>query len=330
MRVFHGFPSTGLGLRSALTIGNFDGVHCGHQAMLSLLRTAAQERGLSSTVLTFEPHPREYFARVQGLPAPPRVMTLRDKLLALKTCGVDQVLVMRFDRRVASLGAEAFVQQIVVNALGAGLVLVGDDFRFGAKRAGDFALLSGLGARWGYEAMRMPSFELDQLRVSSSGLREALAVGNMEQAQALLGRYYRISGHVVHGRKLGRDLGFPTLNLRFAQGRPAAGGIYATQVLGLSDGPLPSVSSLGVRPTVEDAGRVLLEVHCLQWPHHLGVNGAYGKIVTVDLLHKIRDEARYEGLDALTQAIAQDVSQAQSYFASTHVREARHITRDRI
>ncbi len=317
-------------MRTALTIGNFDGVHCGHQAMLALLREAARERGLSPAVLTFEPHPREYFARTRGAGVPSRVMTLRDKLRSLKACGVEQVTIMRFDDSVARLDPQDFVRRIVAGGLGAGLVLVGDDFRFGARRAGDFDLLAAMGSELGFEVARMPSFELDGLRVSSSGLRDALLGGDMDTVRHYLGRPYCISGHVVHGRKLGRDLGFPTLNLRFAQGQPAAGGIFVTQVYGLADHALPAVASLGVRPTVEDAGRVLLEVHCLRWPGHLGADGAYGKIVAVDLLQKIRDEARYEGLDALALAIAGDVSHARAYFASAHASQARHITRDRI
>ena len=224
MRVFHGFPAAGLGVRTALTIGNFDGVHRGHQAMLALLREAARERGLSPAVLTFEPHPREYFARARGASVPSRVMTLRDKLRSLKACGVEQVMIMRFDESVARLEPRDFVGRIVAAGMGSGLVLVGDDFRFGARRAGDFDLLAAMGPALGFEVVRMPSFELDGLRVSSSGLRDALLGGDMDTVRNYLGRPYCISGHVVHGRKLGRDLGFPTLNLRFAQGQPAAGG----------------------------------------------------------------------------------------------------------
>lgn len=297
--------------------------------MLDLLHAAARERGLTTTVLTFEPHPREFFAQARGLPVPGRIMTLRDKLEVLRTCAVDQVLVLRFDQALAALSAEMFVQKVVAEGLQAAYVLVGDDFRFGAGRRGDFALLSELGARHDYVGARMPSFEIDGLRVSSTGLREALEQGDMERVRTFLGRAYQISGHVLHGRKLGRGLGFPTLNLRFAHGRPALGGIFAASLHGLGAQPLPAVASLGVRPTIENEGRVLLEAHCLGWPAHLGADGGYGKIVRVDLLHKIRDEARFEGLDALTRAIADDVEQARAYL-SLHALEARHSTRDRI
>jgi riboflavin kinase/FMN adenylyltransferase len=233
-------------------------------------------------------------------------------------------------------------------------VLVGDDFRFGAKRAGDYAMLDSLGASLGIDVARMMSYEVHGLRVSSSAVRQALASGDMALATALLGRPYSISGHVQHGRKLGRQLGassagaddgFRTLNLRFDHPRPAARGIYAVQVHGLlsggegqlADEPLDGVASLGVRPTVEDAGRVLLETHLFDWPAALGKEGGYAKLLRVDLLHKLRDEARYDGLEALTVAIRQDLDDARRWFASrpasrpaSHSAERRQTTRDRI
>ena len=217
-------------------------------------------------------------------------------------------------------------------------MLVGDDFRFGAKRQGDYATLDAAGQRLGFDVARMMSYEVHGLRVSSSAVREALAEGRMDDAERLLGRPYAISGHVIHGQKLGRQLGessagasdgFRTLNLRFSHAKPAAMGIYAVRTHGLAEQPLDGVASLGVRPTVEDAGRVLLEVHCLDWPEALGRNGAYGKLVRVELLHKLRDEARFDGLDALTQAIARDVEQARAFLA-THASMRRQTTRDRI
>jgi riboflavin kinase/FMN adenylyltransferase len=221
-------------------------------------------------------------------------------------------------------------------------VLVGDDFRFGAKRQGDYATLDAAGAREGFDVARMMSYEVHGLRVSSSAVREALGAGDMEAANRLLGRPYSISGHVVHGQKLGRQLnessagagdGFRTLNLRFPHRKSAAHGIYAVRVHGLSHEPLGGVASLGVRPTVEEAGRILLEVHCLDWPAALGRDGAYGKIVRVELLHKLRDEARYDGLPALSAAIARDVDQARAYLAAhsaSYVKVSRQTTRDRI
>ncbi|HEY2929181.1 bifunctional riboflavin kinase/FAD synthetase, partial [Piscinibacter sp.] len=269
MQVFRGFHHPGIAPACALTIGNFDGVHRGHQAMLALLRNEAQHRGLPSCVLSFEPHPRDHFARLAGKPqlAPARIATLRDKLSELERCGIDQVVVLRFDAALAGLSPGAFIDQVLVQGLGARYVLVGDDFRFGAKRAGDYAMLDAAGQNSGFDVARMMSYEVHGLRVSSSAVREALARGDMAGVANLLGRPYSISGHVVHGRKLGRDLGFRTLNLRLGHPKPAAMGIFVVEVQGLVAGrALPGVASLGVRPTVEDAGRVLLEVHCLEWP----------------------------------------------------------------
>ena len=306
----------------ALTIGNFDGVHRGHQAMLALLCSEARQRGLPACVMTFEPNPRDYFARLAGQAerAPSRVGSLRDKLLELRRCGVDEVVVARFDERMAALSPTDFIEHTLLGDLNTRYLLVGDDFRFGAKRAGDYALLDAHGGERGLDVSRMMSYEVHGLRVSSSAVRQALAEGDMARAAALLGRPYRISGHVVHGRKLGRQLGassdggddgFRTLNLRVPHAKPAAMGIFVVQVHGLAAQPLPGVASLGVRPTVEDAGRVLLEVHCLRWP--LACDGGYGRVVGVDLLHKLHDERRYESLQALEAGIAQDVADARAW-----------------
>ncbi len=302
----------------ALTIGNFDGVHRGHQAMLALLRNEAQHRGVPSCVMTFEPHPRDYFGRRAGKPmaAPARIATLRDRLIELGRCGIDQVLVLRFDSRLAALSPERFVSEVLVTGLGAKYLLVGDDFRFGAQRAGDYAMLDAAGARHGFDVARMMSYEVHGQRVSSSAVRGALQQGDMAQAATLLGRPYSISGHVVHGRKLGRELGFRTLNLHFAHDHPAAQGIFAVQVHGLTQAPVPGVASLGVRPTVEHAGRMLLEVHCLAWPEHLGTEGAYGRCVRVDLLHKLHDEKHYDSLEALKAGITQDVIEARDWLGA--------------
>lgn len=310
-------PGRPSGAGRALTIGNFDGVHRGHQAMLALLNSEARHRGLNSCVMTFEPHPRDFFARRAGHPelAPARIATLRDKLAELARCGVDEVLVLRFDERLAGQPPQDFIQHMLRDRLDARYVLVGDDFRFGARRAGDYAMLDAAGARLGFDVARMLSYEVHGLRVSSSAVREALAAGDMARAATLLGRPYAISGHVVHGRRLGRELGFRTLNLRFPFAHPAAQGIFVVRVHGLGPAPLPGVASLGVRPTVEDAGRVLLEAHCLHWPDGLALDGAYGRLVSVELLHKLHDERRYPSLDALRAGIAQDEADARAWFA---------------
>ena len=321
MRVRHCLPAEPEGPPRAVTIGNFDGVHRGHQAMLALLANEARHRALRTCVLTFEPHPRDWFARQQGRPelAPPRIGTLRDKLAELEHCGAQEVVVLRFDERLARQAPQTFVQQVLVRGLHARYVLVGDDFRFGARREGDYAMLDRLGGEHGFDVARMMSYEVHGMRVSSSAVRQALAAGDLAAVQQLLGRPYAVSGHVVHGRKLGRDLGFRTLNLRFAHPRPAAMGIFVARVHGLGHAPLPAVASLGVRPTVEDAGRVLLEVHCLAWPDTLGIDAGYGCRLRVDLLHKLHDERRYDSLEALRLGIAQDVREAHAWFAQRAV-----------
>ena len=326
MRVFHGLSALARlnkGLAGpggcALTIGNFDGVHRGHQAMLALLNSEARHCGVPSFVMSFEPHPRDYFAQRSGRPelAPARIATLRDKLGELERCGIDQAVVMRFDERFASQSPQAFIDDVLLRGLGVRYVLVGDDFRFGARRAGDYAMLDAAGQSHGFDVARMMSYEVHGLRVSSSAVREALASGDMGQAAALLGRPYAISGRVRHGRKLGRTLGFRTLNLGFPHARPAASGVFVVEVLGLQDAPaappLAGVASLGVRPTVEDAGRVLLEVHVLDWPAALGSEGGYGRRISVRLLHKLHDERKYDSLEALQAAITQDTADARSW-----------------
>ncbi len=336
MKVFRGFNHPGIAPACALTIGNFDGVHRGHQAMLALLNSEAQQRGVKSCVLTFEPHPRDYFAAVARKPdlAPARVGTLRDKLADLANCGVDQTVVLPFNAALASRSPQAFVSDVLVNGLGARYVLVGDDFRFGAKRAGDYALLDAAGDAQGFDVARMNSYEVHGLRVSSSAVRAALLEGRMQDAARLLGRPYCISGHVVHGRKLGRELGFKTLNLRFSHWKPAASGIFVVLVHGLASEPVPGVANLGIRPSLDpndvNGGRVLLETHCLQWPASLGPEGAYGKIIRVELLHKLHGELKYDGLDALQQGIAKDCDDARAYLASMHAETHRQTTRDRI
>ena len=299
-----------------MTIGNFDGVHRGHQAMLALLNNEARHRGLPSCVLTFEPHPRDYFAARAGRAdsAPARISTLRDKLAELERCGIDRVVVARFDARFARQSPQAFIDHMLVRDLAARYVLVGDDFSFGAQRAGNYAMLDAAGTQAGFDVARMMSYEVHGQRVSSSAVRQALAAGNMAHAADLLGRPYSISGHAIHGRKLGRELGFRTLNLRFGHARPAAMGIFVARVHGLADAALPAVASLGVRPTVEDAGRVLLEVHCLQWPAALGPEGGYGRVLRVELLHKLHDELKYESIPALREGIARDTLAAQQWF----------------
>ena len=338
MNVFRGLHAAQLARACAVTIGNFDGVHRGHQAMIALLRSEAAHRGVPSCVLSFEPHPRDYFAALTGKPelAPARIATLRDKLSELARCGVDQTVILPFNAGLAGLSPQAFIDDVLVKGLGAQYVLVGDDFRFGAKRAGDYATLDAQGQRKGFDVARMQSYEVHGLRVSSSAVREALAQGRMQDAAKLLGRAYSISGHVVHGRKLGRELGkdahlpggFRTLNLRFSSKshawKCAASGIFCVRVHGLGEKPLDGVANLGIRPSLDasdvNGGRVLLETHILDWPDSLGAEHGYGKIIRVELLHKLHDELKYDGLNALTEGIARDVVAAREYFAADSAR----------
>ncbi len=296
--------------------------------MLALLKNEASHRGLPSCVMTFEPHPRDYFAQVSQKPelAPARIATLRDKLTELARCGIDQCVVLPFNARFAAQSPQSFIDDVLVAGLGVKYVLVGDDFRFGAKRAGDYAMLDAAGevlnkqtqGRSGFEVARMNSYEVHGLRVSSSAVREALNQGRMGDVTKLLGRPYSISGHVVHGRKLGRELACPTLNLRFSHWKPAASGIFAVRVFGLSGHALQGVANLGIRPSLDpndiNGGRVLLETHCLDWPDSLGIEGGYGKIIRVELLHKLHDELKYDGLEALKTGIAKDCEDARAYF----------------
>ncbi len=312
MKVFRGLPNAESRRPCALTIGNFDGVHRGHRALLARVREAAARLGIESAVMTFEPHPREYFAQQAGdaARAPHRIANLRDKLQALEACGVDRVIVEHFNASFAAQSPQRFIEDVLVGGLHVKWLIVGDDFRFGARRAGDFRMLTEAGRRYGFDVAALPTVMHGEARISSSAVREALQAGDFARAEELLGHPYAISGHVQHGRKLGRTIGFPTLNLRVAHKRPAASGIFVVQVHGLADAPLPAVASLGVRPTVEDNGRVLLEVHVFDF-----AGDCYGRLVRVEFLHKLRDEVRYDTLEALTQAIDNDARGAREFFA---------------
>jgi riboflavin kinase/FMN adenylyltransferase len=292
----------------ALTIGNFDGVHRGHQAMLAKLRAAARARGLPACVMTFEPHPREFFAPDQ---APVRLTTMRDKLELLAAEGVDRAWVLRFNFALAQVTAQEFIARILARGLGVRWLQVGDDFRFGARRAGDLAMLRAQAAAFGYEVEGMATVESGGARVSSTAVREALAAGALEQAAQLLGRPFSIAGRVVAGDRLGRQLGFPTANVRITQPQPPFTGIFAVELLRASGARLLGVASLGVRPTVKAQGAApVLEVYIFDFNEDI-----YGERVRVEFLHKFRDEAKYVDLDTLKQQIARDVADTRAYFA---------------
>lgn len=313
LRIYRYPPPPSQRAPCALTIGNFDGVHLGHQAILARVRQEARARGLVPAVMTFEPHPREYFATLNRRPelAPTRISGLRDKLQALAAAGIEQVVVEHFDARLAEMSANAFIEDLLVAGLQTRWLLVGEDFRYGHKRSGDIDLLREAGLAHGFEVCTLADITDRQgHRISSSEVRTALAVGDLDRAAQLLGQPFHISGHVIHGQKLGRELGFPTMNLRVAPRCATRSGIYVVRVVGLRDRPLPAVASLGVRPTVEDRGRVLLEAHLLDESLD-----AYGKLVRVEFLHKLRDEEKFADLPSLTAAIAQDAQNARAYFA---------------
>jgi len=303
VQVFRGF--TPASHHVALTIGNFDGVHRGHQAMLSRLVEAAEDLALPPTVLTFDPHPREFFAPGS---APARLSTLRDKLEMFATLGVARVHIARFDARLAGLTAPEFIDRVLVRSLGARWILVGEDFRFGRGRTGDLALLRESGRTFSVEAM--PTVTLGAQRISSSAIREALVKGELESAAEMLGRPYAMSGHVAHGDKLGRSLGFPTANVPLRH-KPPLSGIFAVRVRGLSETPRIGAASLGVRPTVKACGVPMLEVFIFDFEQ-----AVYGRRIRVEFLHKLRDEERFADLDALTQQIRADVALAREYFST--------------
>ncbi len=311
MKVFRGLPNAASRAPCALTIGNFDGVHRGHKALLAQVRQAATGLGLEAAVMTFEPHPREFFARLAGDPsrAPTRIANLRDKLQALSDGGVDRVIVEHFSSHFSRQSPQEFIEKVLVQGLHVKWLMVGEDFCFGAKRAGTLATLIEAGKQYGFEVHALPTVENAGTRISSSAVRAALAQGDFAHAEQLLGHAYTISGHVVHGKKLGRTIGFPTLNLRIAHKHPALSGIFVVRLHGLADQPLHGVASIGVRPTVEDNGRVLLETYVFDYN-----DSCYGKLIKVEFLKKLRDEEKYVDLPTLTTAIARDVAHARQFF----------------
>ncbi|MDD5364435.1 MAG: bifunctional riboflavin kinase/FAD synthetase [Gallionellaceae bacterium] len=301
MIITHGWPAA---IRpNAVTIGNFDGVHLGHQAMLARLTARATAVGGLPTVLTFEPHPREIFTPQD---APTRLTSLREKLEILKGLGVGHVHVCRFTKAFAALSPEDFVRRILVDGLKARYVLVGDDFRFGARRAGDFDMLMVYGEKYGFKAEAMHTVEAAGQRASSTAVREALAGGDMASAAQLLGRPYSISGRVVGGDQIGRKIGYPTANILLKHNRPPVKGVFAVRVQGLASPDWPGVANLGTRPSVHPNGNPTLEVHLFDLDRNL-----YGHHLRVEFLHKLRDEAKFPNFDALVAQIGKDAELAR-------------------
>ena len=289
----------------ALTIGNFDGVHLGHRALLNELRAAAGQRGLVTAAVVFEPHPREFFAPQQ---APARLTSLREKLELFDSIGIDRVHVCRFNARFAQMAAADFIHALCDESH-AKFVLIGDDFRFGSGRAGDFGLMEKIGDQRGFEVQSVHSVLRDGVRISSTGIRAALAAGQMREAQGYLGRPYSISGRVVHGDKLGQKIGFPTANIQLKHNRPPLSGIFVVEAHVEGQGVLQGAASLGVRPTVTQGAKPVLEVHLFEFAQQI-----YGRHLRVEFLQKLRDEEKYPDLDSLTKQIALDVAHAKKWF----------------
>jgi riboflavin kinase/FMN adenylyltransferase len=290
----------------AATIGNFDGVHRGHQAILARLRERARELGVPSCVVIFEPQPREYFSPQT---APARLARLRDKVQLLAAEQVDLVLCLAFNKRLSQLSASEFVDTILIDGLGVKHLEVGDDFRFGCDRAGDFDFLTQAGSLQGFTVESAQTVEMDGVRVSSTQVRKALAAADFERAGQLLGRPFCIEGRVLHGQKLARQLGWPTANVQLKRRRAPLTGVYLVSV-DIDGKNWPGVANIGVRPTVAGDGSAHLEVHLLDFAGDL-----YGRHLTVAFHHKLRDEQRFASLEALKSAIDADVAAARAHWA---------------
>lgn len=289
------------------TIGNFDGVHLGHQAVLAQLAMKGDVLGLPAVVITFEPQPFEYFVPEK---APARLTRFREKVEALRAFSIQQLCVLRFNQALARMSAEEFIQKLLVDGLNVRYLVVGDDFRFGRHRQGDFAMLQQAGKQHGFQVVNMHTFAIEHDRVSSTRIRDALREGDLEMAEKLLGRPYRMSGRVAHGDKRGRQMGFPTANIHLHRCKIPLIGVFAVQLFGLDEEPVNGVANIGIRPTI-GGDKALLEVHLFDFNRTI-----YGEHVQVHFLHKIRDEQRFDGLDALIAQIKVDCSEAREFFTN--------------
>ncbi len=305
MRIIRGLHNLRSGHRGCVaTIGNFDGVHLGHQAVFQHLRERAAEFGLPTTVITFEPQPQEFFMPDK---APARLTRLREKLQVMRQCGIDRVMLLEFNARLAAMSADAFIERLLVEGLGVRFLYVGDDFRFGKGREGDIHALERAGRAHGFEVASMETFAVGRERVSSTRIRQALTEGDLETARRLLGRPYRICGRVAHGDERGRTIGFPTANIDLHRRVSPLRGVFAVRVYGLGDEPLPGVANIGTRPTVSGDTRYLLEVHLFDFDRRI-----YGAHVEVEFRRKLRDEQRFDSFEALRQQIEHDAQAARA------------------
>lgn len=308
MRVIRGIPhSTHLEGGCVATIGNFDGVHLGHQMIINNLVEQGKKLGLPTVVVVFEPHPLEYFKATE---APSRLTRLREKIAHLKTLPVDVVMLLRFGEHLANLEPEDFVRKYLVNGLGVRLLVVGDDFRFGKQRRGNFQLLQSLGVDYGFTVNDSATLLSDGLRISSTAIRQALETGDLEQARLMMERPYSVCGRVVHGDGRGRQLGFPTANIQLFRKKSPVRGVFAVTAAGISEQPVPGVANVGIRPTVGGEQRVILEVHLFDFDEDL-----YGKQVEIIFQQRIREERKFASFEQLTEQIGKDAQQARHLLA---------------
>jgi riboflavin kinase/FMN adenylyltransferase len=289
-----------------ITVGNFDGLHLGHQALLERLRAKSTQLKLPSLAIIFEPQPNEYFSPKVSVA---RLMRFREKVETFEKQGINRVLCLRFNDEMANQTAEVFVRRLLFEKLAVKYILVGDDFKFGYQRKGDYSLLKQLGEKYSFRTECMPSFKLFGARVSSTRIRHLLAEGDLEQATLLLGRSFSMKGRIVHGSKLGRILGFPTANIQLHRKRVPVLGIFAVEMMGVGTSPLPGVANVGTRPTVSGDMRTILEVHLLNFEQNI-----YGRQVEIQFLHKFREEEKFDSLDELKAQILQDTERAKHYF----------------
>ncbi|MBT4196162.1 MAG: bifunctional riboflavin kinase/FAD synthetase [Gammaproteobacteria bacterium] len=294
------------------TIGNFDGLHLGHQHVINQLKAVAEIKNLPSVVIVFEPQPVEYFAPEK---APRRLARFRDKINHISDMGIDIMVCLQFNKELAQLTAAQFVEKILIDRLNLKHLVIGDDFRFGKERCGDFKFLQHSGQKLGFEVENSHTLLIDDQRVSSTRIRQCLANNDMLQARQLLGHPYTLSGRVAHGKKLGRELGFPTINLKMGKRPIAVNGIFAVLVKGIDNRTLRGVASIGTRPTVNGVGTIL-EVYILNFSEQV-----YGYCVDVEILHKIRNEEKFDSLDTLVDKINQDIDEAHTYFEHNEILE---------
>jgi len=288
------------------TIGNFDGVHRGHQAVFKKLKQKADELGLPAVVMTFEPQPQEFFAKDQPIP---RLARLREKLAIMSEYGIDRVLCLRFNTQFAAMQATEFIESILIERLAVKFLLVGPDFRFGQLRQGDIILLKQYGLKYGFEVDSLEPTTYQGKRISSTWIRTLLQTGELKQAQALLGHHYRMSGRVAHGDKRGRTLNIPTANIHIQRKYAPILGVYAVEAFGISQSGIKGVANIGHRPSVGGT-QTLLEVHLFNFDQDI-----YGQYIDVDFLHKLRDEKHYPSFERLKQQINQDIKDAKAFFA---------------